>query len=148
MEELVKTNKHQTLRFIKSKEQVRARDISEQFNYSRGAARSYLSYLARQELLERAALGHILSEKGIHRLHYFETMGCDNRDCPLCAGKKANHFTCPRCDYQLPKKEARISPELDFLIGVRHAGVYCPECLKLIFSEEQANLIGIPKEAK
>jgi hypothetical protein len=144
----MKTNKHQTLRFIRSREQVRAKDITEQFNYSQGTSRSYLSYLARQGLLERTALGHILSEKGINRLQYFEVTGCDNPDCPLCESKKAGYFTCPRCEYQLPKKEARISPELDFWLGVRHSGVYCPICQKLIFSEEQANLIGIPKEKK
>jgi hypothetical protein len=29
----------------------------------------------------------------------------------------------------------------------RHAGVYCPRCLKLIFYEEQARLLRIPQEA-
>ncbi|MEJ2697524.1 MAG: DeoR family transcriptional regulator [Candidatus Sulfobium sp.] len=144
----MKTNKHQTLRFIKGKEKVRAKDINEQFNYSQGTARSYLSYLAKQGLLERTAIGYILSDKGINRLHYFETIGCDNPDCPLCESKKAKHFTCPRCGYQLPKKEARISPEFDFIIGVKHAGVYCPGCLKLIYREQQAVLKGIPREAR
>jgi hypothetical protein len=44
-------------------------------------------------------------------------------------------------------KEARILPERDFLVVVRHPAVYCPQCFKLIFTESQAVLLGIPKEA-
>lgn len=142
----MKTNKHQMLLFIERNEKIRARDVVSQFDYSPGTARSYLSYLTRQGLLECTPLGHILSEKGRTRLRYFEAMGCSGLDCPLCKGKKAGHYTCTRCGYELPKDKAVILPEWDFILGVRHAGVYCPRCKKQIFTEKQALLIGIRKE--
>jgi hypothetical protein len=46
----------------------------------------------------------------------------------------------------MPKQKAKILRERDFFFVVRHAGVYCPECWKLIFSEAQASLLGIPVE--
>jgi hypothetical protein len=143
----MKTNKHQTLLFVKSKKGVRGKDISQKFDYSQGTSRSYLSHLARQGLLERIMMGYVLTEKGDERLQYFEVTGCGNPDCPLCQSKKAGYFTCPRCKYKLPKGKAHISPEWDFILGVRHKGVYCPFCQKLIFSEKKARLIGI-KEGK
>jgi len=143
----MKTNKHQTLLLVKEKNAVRAQDIVNQFDYGSGTARSYLSYLSRYGLLERTSLGYVLSEKGKERLQYFEATGCGSFDCPLCVTKKAGHYTCPRCDYELPTAEARILPEWNFLLGVRHAGVYCPLCQKLIFDERQAQLLEIPKEA-
>lgn len=142
----MKTNKHLTLTLARDKESIRARDIVDAFDYSADTARSYLSYLAKHGMLERTTRGYILSEKGNERLEYFDAMGCSSFDCPLCMEKKANHFTCPHCDYQLPKKEARILPEKDYFLAVRHAGVYCPECKQLIFDEPKALLLGIPKE--
>jgi predicted DNA-binding transcriptional regulator len=144
----LKTNKHQTLTFIKSKGNVRAQDIVNEFGYSSGTARSYLSYLARHGLLERNVTGYILSEKGKARLEHFEASFCGSFDCLLCYAKKEKHFTCPRCQYQLPKEKARIKPEWNFLIGVRHSGVYCPMCQKLIFNEKQARLLSIRMEEK
>lgn len=144
----MKTNKHQTLTFVKTKGNVRAQDIVNQFGYSSGTARSYLSYLARHGLLERNVTGYILSEKGKARLEYFEASFCGSFDCPLCYVKKANHFTCPGCQYQLPKDKARLKPEWNFLIGVRHAGVYCPYCQKIILNEKQARLLNIRMEEK
>ena len=142
----MKTNKHQTLLLVNKKSGVQARDLVAQFGYSPGTARSYLSYLGRQDLLQRLGTGHVLTEKGLERLKFFEVTGCSDPACPLCQGKMG-FFTCPRCDYRIPKKQARILPEQDFLVAVRHAGVYCPLCLKLILTETQARLIGIPKEA-
>jgi hypothetical protein len=46
----------------------------------------------------------------------------------------------------LPTKAARILSERDFFVVVRHAGVYCPRCLKLLFPEEQAQLLKILQE--
>ena len=89
--------------------------------------------------------GHVLTAKGEHRLDYFEVAGCADPDCPRCQGK-AGHFTCPRCGYLLPVLEARILPDKDFFIVRRHAGVYCPQCLKLLFAEEQARMLKIPFE--
>ena len=63
----MKTNKHQTLRFIKGREKVRAKNISDQFGYSLDIARSYLSHLGRQGLMGRTDIGYILSEKGVAR---------------------------------------------------------------------------------
>jgi hypothetical protein len=142
----MKTNKHQTLLLVKGKESVRAKDIVEQFYYSPGTARSYLSYLARQGMLERTGMGYILTEKGENRLQFFDVQGCGNLDCPLCQSKKAGYVSCPRCEYQLPKAKAKILPEWDFLLGVRHAGVYCPLCQKLLFTEEQAKQLNISTE--
>jgi len=142
----MKTNKHQTLLLTKNNQAVRARDIVTQFGYSSGTARSYLSYLARHGLLERTVTGYILTEKGKERLEYFEATVCGSFDCPLCLEKKAKHYTCTECGYELPKKEARIQPEKDYLFFVRHAGVFCPECEELMFDEKQAHLLGIQKE--
>jgi hypothetical protein len=142
----MKTNKHQTLLLTKNNEAIRARDIVTHFDYSSGTARSYLSYLARHGLLERTVTGYILTEKGKERLEYFDATGCGSFDCPLCMEKKSNHYICLSCAYELPKKEAKILPEKDYLFAVRHAGVYCPECEELMFDEKQALLLGIRKE--
>ncbi len=142
----MKTNKHQTLLFVKSKSGIQARDLAEQVGYSPATARSYLSHLGRQDLVVRMGAGYVLTEKGKERLHFFDIAGCADPACPLCQGK-AGHFLCPRCGCRIPQKDARILPEWDFLLGVRHAGVYCPRCFKPLFSEDQAQLIGIPKES-
>ena len=142
----MKTNKNPTLLLVQTKGGVQAKDLVQQFRYSPGTARSYLSYLTRQDLLARAAQGHVLTERGGTRLRYFNVAGCGHPACPLC-DRKAGYFICPRCDYQLPAREARIQPERDFLVIVRHAGVYCPRCLLLLFPEAQAQLLKIPQEA-
>jgi hypothetical protein len=142
----MKTNKHQTLLLVKTKQAVRAKDLVNEFGYSASTARSYLSYLKRQELLERMGAGHALTEKGRTRLQFFDVSGCADAACPLCQGK-AGYVTCPRCDYQMPKEKVRILPEQDFFVMVRHAGVYCPRCWKPILSDAQARLMDIPKEA-
>jgi hypothetical protein len=141
----MKTNKHQTLLLVKNKHAVRARDLVQQFDYSPGTARSYLSYLRRQGLLQRMGAGHVLTEKGQNRLHFFEITGCQDPACPLCQAK-TGYVTCPRCGYQRPKAKARILQELDLRLVVRRPGVYCPRCQKLLLSEEQAQLLGVPKE--
>jgi hypothetical protein len=142
----MKTNKHQTLLLVKAKQVVRAKDLVQAFGYSAPTARSYLSHLKRQELLERISLGHVLTEKGRTRLQFFDVSGCADPACPLCQ-RKTGLLTCPRCAYQMSNTQARILPEQDFLIVVRHAGVYCPRCWKPLLSETQAQLMGIPKEA-
>jgi hypothetical protein len=142
----MKTNKHQTLLLVKAKQAVRAKDLVQAFGYSAPTARSYLSHLKRQELLERVSVGHALTDKGRTRLQFFDVSGCTDVACPLCQ-RKTGFITCPRCTYQLPNTHARILPKQDFLVVVRHAGVYCPRCWKPLLSETQAQLIGIPKEA-
>ncbi len=142
----MKTNKHLTLSLVNDKESVRAIDIVNHFNYSPDTARSYLSYLARNGMLERTGRGYVLTDKGKERLEYFDAMGCSSFDCPLCMEKKANHFTCRECGHELPKKKARISPEKENPFFKIHAGVYCPECGELIFDEKKALLLGIRKE--
>ena len=117
----------------------------QQFAYSSATARSYLSYLSRQDLLARASAGHTLTAKGTARLQYFDVVGCPHPDCPLCESK-TGLFICPRCGAEVAKQDTKILPERDFLVVVRHAGVYCPWCLKLIFSESQALPLGISKE--
>lgn len=142
----MKTNKHQTLLLANQKESVRSQDIVIHFKYSAGTARSYLSYLARHGLLVRTVRGYVLSEKGKDRLQFFETRGCNSFDCPLCENKKAGYLTCPRCEHQNPKGNAKIQPEWDFFLGVRQAGVYCSLCQMQILTVTQAQLLGIPKE--
>ncbi len=142
----MKTNKHLTLALVKDKESIRARDIVNQFDYSPGTARSYLSYLAKHGMLERTTRGYVLTQKGNERLQYFDALGCSSFDCPLCMEKKANHFICPDCGHEIPKKEARISPENENWFYKKSSGVYCPECDELIFDENKAELLGIQKE--
>jgi FaeA-like protein len=141
----MKTNKHQTLLLVNKQRGVHSRDIVRHFGYSSGTARSYLSHLGRQGLLERMGPNYGLTEKGQNRLQYFEVTGCPDIACPLCKGK-TGYLTCPSCSYQVPKREARIRKEQDYFLAVRHRGVYCPLCLKLMFSEPQARLLGIREE--
>lgn len=141
----MKTNKHQTLLLVRKQGGVYARDVVQHFGYSPGTARSYLSYLGRQGLVGRMGAGYVLTERGQDRLQYFEVAGCADPACPLCQGK-AGYLTCPSCGYEMPKQKAKIRKERDFLFVVRHAGVYCPGCWKLIFSEAQARLLGIREE--
>ena len=141
----MKTNKHQTLLLVRKQGGMRPRDVVEHFGYSPGTARSYLSYLGRQGLLERMGAGYALSEKGQNRLQYFDVAGCADPACPLCQGK-AGKLTCPSCGYQMPWRKAKILKKQDFFFVVRHAGVYCSRCWKLIFSEAQARLLGIREE--
>ena len=143
----MKTNKHLTLRLVEKKGGVHAQDVVRQFQYSPGTARSYLSYLARQDLLQQTGGGYCLTEKGSERLQYMDVAGCSAPACPLCEGK-VTHFTCPLCGYSLPRKEARLRPARDFLLVSKPAGVHCPLCLSQILPEEQARLVGIRKEKK
>ena len=141
----MKTNKHQTLLLVKKQKSVQAGDLVRNFAYSPGTARSYLSYLGRQGLLERMGAGHGLTERGQGRLQHFDVFGCADPACPLCQGK-SGYVTCPSCGSRMPKHEVRIRKEKDFFFAVRHAGVYCDSCSKLIFNETQARLLGIRME--
>ena len=141
----MKTNKHQTLLLVNKQRGVRPRDVVQHFGYSPGTARSYLSYLRRQDLVERIGTSYVLTERGQDRLQYFEVAGCADPACPLCQGR-TGCLTCPSCGYQMPKQKAKILKERNFFLVVRHAGVYCPWCLKFISSEAQARLLGIREE--
>jgi predicted methyltransferase len=141
----MKTNKHQTLLLIKRKQAVHSRDLVESFDYSPGTARSYLSYLGKQGLLERMGPGYGLTDKGQERLSYFEVFGCADIDCPLCQGK-IGYLTCPYCGHQMLRDKAKILKKRDFLLVIRHPGVYCDSCLKLVFNEAQGQLLGIRAE--
>ena len=141
----MKTNKHQTLLLVQNERAVHARDLVRHFDYSPGTARSYLSHLGRQGLLERMGSGYGLTEKGQDRLHFFDVSGCKDAACPLCEGKDG-YLTCSRCGHQVTKRAARIRKEKDLLFVVRHAGVYCDHCWGLIFNEPQARLLGIRME--
>jgi len=63
----MKTNKHQTLLLVKKQNGVHSRDIVKHFGYSPGTARSYLSHLGKQGLLEHAGASYGLTEKGHDR---------------------------------------------------------------------------------
>ena len=141
----MKTNKHQTLALVGKLEAVRGCDLEEQFNYSGGTARSYLSHLASQGLLERMAAGYVLSEKGRNRLNHFDTFGCRDASCPPCQGK-AGHVTCPHCGHRMLKRKVKIKKKKDLVVVIRHPGVYCDQCRKPIFNEAQAQLLGFREE--
>ena len=141
----MKTNTHHTVRLVQKQGTVRARNLVQQCAYSPATARSYLSYLTRQDLVARASARYVLTTTGGERLRYVDVAGCPIPDCPVCEGR-TGVYTCPRCGAQVAKQDARIVPERDFLVVVRHAGVYCPWCLKLIFPESHALLLGISKE--
>lgn len=141
----MKTNKHQTLLLVKKQRAVHARDLVQHFAYSPGTARSYLSHLGRQGLLERIGPNYGLTDKGQDRLQHFDVFGCADPACPLCQ-RKAGYLTCPRCGHQMTKQEAKIIKESDYIFIVRHAGVYCDRCSCLIFNETQARLLGIREE--
>ena len=121
----MKTNKHQTLMLVHTKGHVLAKDLVQQFGYSPGTARSYLSYLKRQDLLARIGQGHVLTDRGGARLQYFDVAGCGYPACPFCE-KKAGSFTCSRCGYQVPTKEAQDSARARFSVGVSSCGGVLP----------------------
>jgi hypothetical protein len=141
----MKTNKHQTLLLTRNQRAVHSKDLVRHFQYSPGTARSYLSYLGRQGLLERAGACYVLTEKGHNRLHFFDVSGCADLACPFCQGKQG-YLTCPSCGYQTTKRTTRILKKKDFYFCARHPGVYCGRCWKLIFNEAQARLLGIREE--
>lgn len=141
----MKTNKHKTLQLIQKQGIAHSRDLVRHFGYSPGTARSYLSHLGRQGLLEQAAGGHELTAKGKARVRYFDIFGCRGIVCPLCKGK-TGYVTCPSCGHRISKKDAKISKEKDFFLILRHAGVYCDQCSTLIVDEIQAQLLGIARE--
>ena len=141
----MKTNKHQTLAFVKQKGAVVARDIVDQFQYSPATARSYLAYLNRQSLLQRISVGHVLTGKGETRLHFFEVMGCSHPECIRCE-RNAGYYTCPTCRHQLLLNKAHLQPVWDTPFFKRAAGVYCSVCQGQIVSEAQASIISQTKE--
>jgi hypothetical protein len=141
----MKTNKHRTLLLVKKQSGVHSQDIVRHFGYSPGTARSYLSHLGRQGLLERSGSGYSLTQKGQDRLLHFDAFGCADAGCPLCQGK-AGYLTCPKCNHRVSKREVRIRKKMDLVFAVRHPGVYCNQCDWPIFNEAQARLLGIPWE--
>src|SRR5713226_10467295 len=138
----MKTNKHQTLLLVKERNAVRAHDLAQAFEYSPPTARSYLSYLLRQGLLQRTGSGHELTDKGQERLHFFEVTGCANPDCPRCQGK-AGYVTCPSCGWRVARRKVSLRPVWETLLFRRDAGVYCPLCQARVLTPDQAELMGI-----
>lgn len=141
----MKTNKHHTLLLVRQQKTIHLRDLAKQVGYTPGTARSYLSYLKRQGLLERMGASYVLTEKGENRVQHFEVSGCSDPACPLCQGK-AGYLTCPHCGHRMAKREAGIRKERDFLLAIRHPGVYCDSCWRLILNPGQARLLGIREE--
>lgn len=138
----MKTNKHKTLLLAKSQGTINSRDLMRKYEYSPGTARSYLSHLGRQGLLERAYGKYALTEKGHSRIRYFAIFGCRRPGCPLCLGK-LGHLTCPICEHRIPVEQATILKKKDYLLAVRQAGVYCDQCSAIILDEAQAQRMGI-----
>jgi hypothetical protein len=141
----MKTNKHKTLLLARKTQPLHARHLFIHFDYALGTARSYLSHLGRQGLLERMRGGYGLTRKGHDRIRYFEIFGCRRPGCPFCKGK-SGQLTCPGCEHRISKQEARISKERNFLLVLRHEGVYCEKCSRLILDGAQARHIGIARE--
>ena len=141
----MKTNKHKTLRLVQERGVVHSKDLVRFFSYSPGTARSYLSHLGRQGLLEQTIGGYCLTDKGKDRVRYFDILGCAGISCPLCKGK-TGYLTCPSCGHRISKKGSRILKEKNFLLVLRHAGVYCDRCSTRIVDETQARRLGIAWE--
>jgi hypothetical protein len=141
----MKTNKHKTLLLAKGQGTITWRDLMRRYEYSAGTARSYLSHLGRQGLLERANGTYALTEKGHSRIRYFAIFGCRRSGCPHCLGK-LGHLTCPNCEYRIPRQQARIRKQKDYLLVLRPAGVYCEQCSAMILDEAQAKRMGIRAE--
>ena len=141
----MKTNKHRTLLLAKSQGTITSRDLMRKYEYSPGTARSYLSHLGRQGLLERAYGKYTLTEKGHSRIRYFAVFGCRRPGCLLCMGK-LGHLTCPNCEYRIPREQAKIRKQKDYLLVVRPAGVYCEYCSTMILDKVHAKHLGIPSE--
>jgi hypothetical protein len=141
----MKTNKHKTLLLARKTQPLHARHLRLHFDYAPGTARSYLSRLGRQGLLERTRGGYGLTKKGYDRIRYFDIFGSARPGCPFCRGK-SGYLTCPACGSRMSKQEARIRKEKDYFLVVRHEGVYCDKCSTLIMDGDQARQIGIAKE--
>jgi hypothetical protein len=141
----MKTNKHKTLLLAKSQGTITARDLTREYKYSSGTARSYLSHLGQQGLLDRANGKYALTEKGHSRIRYFAIFGCRRPGCPLCMGK-LGHLTCPNCEHRIPRQQAKILKQKDYLLVIRQAGVYCDQCSAMILDEAQAQRMGIRAE--
>ena len=141
----MKANKHKTLLLAKKTRPLHARHLGLHFDYPSGTARSYLSRLGRQGLLERTRGGYGLTKKGHDRLRYFDIFGCARPGCSLCKGK-SGYLTWPECGSRMSKQKARNSKAKDFFLVVRHEGVYCEQCSTLILDGDQARQIGIAME--
>jgi len=141
----MKTNKHRTLLLTKSQGTITSRDLTRKYEYSPGTARSYLSHLWRQGLLARDNGKYALTEKGHSRIRYFAIFGCRRQGCPLCLGK-LGHLTCPNCEHRIPRKQAKIRKQQDYLLLVRPDGVYCERCSAMILDKAHAKRLGIPWE--
>jgi predicted transcriptional regulator len=83
----MKTNKHQTLLLVKKQRAVHARDLVQHFAYSSGTARSYLSHLGRQGLLERIGPNYELTERGQDRLQHFRRLRLRKPGVPALSGE-------------------------------------------------------------
>lgn len=138
----MKTNKHKTLLLVKRKGTVRAKDVVEQFDYSSGTARSYLSHLGRQDLVVRSVEGYSLTSKGHDRLRYFEVSGCGNPDCSHCE-RKSGFITCPTCGWQQARDKVCLRPLWNTPFFRRQAGVYCTLCQNQILAAVDAQMIGL-----
>lgn len=141
----MKTNKHKTLLLAKKTQPLHAGHLVLNFGYAPGTARSYLSHLGRQGLLERMRGGYGLTQKGHDRIRYFDIFGCACPGCPFCKGK-IGYLTCPSCGNRMSKQGARIQREKDYVFVLRHAGVYCDSCSTLILDETEALQLGFKKE--
>lgn len=141
----MKTNKHKTLLLARKTQPFHARHLTLHYGYSPDTARSYLSRLGRQGLLERGRGGYGLTLKGHERIRYFDIFGYARPGCPLCKGK-SGYLTCPSCGQRMSKQSARIQDEKDYIFVLRHAGVYCDSCSTLILDETEALRLGFKKE--
>ena len=74
-----------------------------------------------------------------YRLNLLEKAFLDDRG-------KSGYLTCPNCGQRMSKQGARIQKEKDYIFVLRHAGVYCDRCSRLILDETEALQLGFEKE--
>jgi hypothetical protein len=143
----MKLTKHRTLVLVQHTGAVRARHLVEAFDYSADGARSYLSHLAGQDLVQRTSAGYVLTPKGADRLAYFGVVGCGQDGCRLCKGKEGV-LTCPACGVRLQVKAARVVTR-GFPFGDEGPGVFCPSlfCGRQLLTEAEARQLGIRANA-
>ena len=134
-------NKHQALSQAIRQGELSTDDIVKNFGWDNATARSYLSKLGRQGLLDWGPYGWKPTEKGKNRLTFFDRLRCPREDCPLCKGREAG-YKCRHCGHVLSEEDAGFTPRKKGGIPSlfrfsREGGVFCPRCRGRILTQSE-----------